>query len=53
VLDVVSHQEFDYAVEFRHRSWLDESKKEIDAETLEDLRERNVSNVLIDGSGFR
>ena len=23
VLDAVSHQEFDYAVEFRHNSWLD------------------------------
>ena len=52
VLDAVSHQEFDYAVEFRHRSWLDESKKEIDAATLEALRERNVANVLIDGPGL-
>jgi uncharacterized protein YecE (DUF72 family) len=23
LLDAVSHQEFDYAVEFRHNSWLD------------------------------
>jgi uncharacterized protein YecE (DUF72 family) len=34
VLDAVSHQEFDYAMEFRHNSWLDESRKEIDAEAL-------------------
>jgi uncharacterized protein YecE (DUF72 family) len=27
VLDAVSHQEFDYAVEFRHNSWLDDSRK--------------------------
>ena len=52
VLDAISHQEFDYAVEFRHRSWLDETKKEIDAETLDVLRERNVANVLIDGPGL-
>jgi uncharacterized protein YecE (DUF72 family) len=52
VLDAISHQEFDYAVEFRHRSWLDETKKEINAETLEILRERNVANVLIDGPGL-
>ena len=28
VLDAVSHQEFDYAMEFMHNSWLDESRKE-------------------------
>jgi uncharacterized protein YecE (DUF72 family) len=52
VLDAVSHQDFDYAVEFRHRSWLGESKKEIDPATLEALRDRNVANVLIDGPGL-
>jgi uncharacterized protein YecE (DUF72 family) len=52
VLDAVSHQKFDYAVEFRHRSWLDETKREIDPRVLEALRERNVANVLIDGPGL-
>ncbi len=52
VLDAVSHDEYNYAVEFRQRSWLDEGKKEIDPETLEVLRERNVANVLIDGPGL-
>ena len=52
VIDAVSHQEFDYALEFRHKSWLDETKKEIDPEVLEALRERNVANVLIGGPGL-
>lgn len=52
VLDAVSHQEFDYAVEFRHNSWLNENRKDIDATALEVLRERNVANVLIDGPGL-
>ena len=52
VFDAVSHDKYDYAVEFRHRSWLDESRKEIDAAALEILRERNVANVLIDGPGL-
>jgi uncharacterized protein YecE (DUF72 family) len=39
-------------LEFRHRSWLDESKNEMDAATKEVLRERNVANVLIDGPGL-
>jgi uncharacterized protein YecE (DUF72 family) len=52
ILDVVSYQDFNYAVEFRHNSWLDESKKEMNAATLDALRERNVANVLIDGPGL-
>jgi uncharacterized protein YecE (DUF72 family) len=52
VLDAVSHQDFNYAVEFRHNSWLGDSRREIDAAALEALRERNVANVLIDGPGL-
>ena len=52
VLDAVSHEKYNYAVEFRHRSWLDESRTEIDPATLAALRERNVANVLIDGPGL-
>jgi uncharacterized protein YecE (DUF72 family) len=52
VLDSVSHQDFSYAVEFRHRSWLDEKVKEMDPAVLELLRERNIANVLIDGPGL-
>jgi uncharacterized protein YecE (DUF72 family) len=43
VLDAVSHEKYNYAVEFRHRSWLDESRREIDLAALEALRERNVA----------
>ena len=50
-MDAINTHEHNYAIEFRHRSWLDESKKEIDPETLEILRERNVANVLLDGPG--
>jgi uncharacterized protein YecE (DUF72 family) len=52
VLDAVSHKEYNYAVEFRHSTWLDESRKEIDTATMEALRVRNVANVLIDGPGL-
>jgi len=52
VLDAVSHEKYNYVVEFRHRSWLDERRKEIVPEILEALRERNVANVLIDGPGL-
>jgi hypothetical protein len=37
VLDAFSTWEYDYAVEFRHRSWLDGGKKEIDASVLNAL----------------
>jgi uncharacterized protein YecE (DUF72 family) len=52
VLDVLSYERYNYAVEFRHTSWLGEEKKEIDPATLEALKERNVANVLIDGPGL-
>ncbi|NPV63682.1 MAG: DUF72 domain-containing protein [Methanotrichaceae archaeon] len=51
VLDSVSVDKHNYAVEFRHRSWLDESRKGIDPSVLDALEERNVANVLIDGPG--
>ncbi|HII06354.1 MAG TPA: DUF72 domain-containing protein [Methanotrichaceae archaeon] len=51
LLDAVSPGEYNYAVEFRHRSWLDEGKKEIDPVALDVLKERNAANVLIDGPG--
>jgi uncharacterized protein YecE (DUF72 family) len=52
VLDAMDHGAHDYAVEFRHRSWLDEGGREVAPEALEVLRERNVANVLVDGPGF-
>ena len=51
VLDALAYRGYDLAVEFRHRSWMDDGKKEIDPEASEVLRERNVANVLIDGPG--
>ncbi|MDD1751923.1 MAG: DUF72 domain-containing protein [Methanotrichaceae archaeon] len=52
VLDAISHEKYDYAVELRHRSWLAENEKEIESDIQEVLRERNVANVMIDGPGL-
>ena len=52
VLDALSFEKHDYAVEFRHRSWLDERGQEIDPAARQALQERNVANVLIDGPGL-
>jgi uncharacterized protein YecE (DUF72 family) len=52
LMDAVSTDEYNYAVEFRHKSWLDESRRELNPEVQEALRERNVANVLIDGPGL-
>jgi len=51
-LDSLSHENFDYAVEFRHISWLGEDNKEVDSTALEILKERNIANVLVDGPGL-
>jgi uncharacterized protein YecE (DUF72 family) len=49
LLDAFSADKCDYAVEFRHQSWLGRKQKELDPEVLEVLRAKNVANVLIDG----
>ena len=41
-----------YAVEFRHRSWLNEKGNEIASDVIEVLQEFKVANVIIDGPGF-
>lgn len=51
LLDSISCDRYPYAVEFRHRSWLDEDGKEVSQAVLDMLREHNVANVLIDGPG--
>jgi uncharacterized protein YecE (DUF72 family) len=43
---------FDYAVEFRHRSWLNERGNELASDALETLQEFRVANVIVDGPGF-
>ena len=52
VIDAVSCQEYDYAVEFRHSSWLEMSRKGIDPAVLDVLRDRNVASVFVDGPGL-
>ena len=52
VLDAVSHEKHNYAVEFRHKSWLDESGNELDPAALKILSDRNIAHVLIDGPGI-
>ncbi|KUK44340.1 MAG: Uncharacterized protein XD72_1259 [Methanothrix harundinacea] len=51
VLDSLAQKEYDLVVEFRHRSWLDESSDDLDPATLDVLKEGNIANVLIDGPG--
>ncbi len=43
---------FNYCVEFRHRSWLNERGNEITPDALEVLQEFSVANVIVDGPGF-
>ncbi|VVB71910.1 Uncharacterised protein [uncultured archaeon] len=51
VLDGLSCNEHEYAVEFRHRSWLEEGGNGVAGAALQILEERNVANVLVDGPG--
>lgn len=43
---------YDYAVEFRHRSWLNEKGNELVSDAVEVLQEFKVANTIVDGPGF-
>ncbi len=43
---------YDYAVEFRHRSWLNEKGNELSPDAVEVLQEFKVANTIVDGPGF-
>ncbi len=49
LLDTNAHS---YAVEFRHRSWLNEKGNEVTTDALEVLQEFGVANTIVDGPGF-
>ncbi|MBI0583414.1 MAG: DUF72 domain-containing protein [Methanomassiliicoccus sp.] len=50
-LSMLDTEKYHYAVEFRHRSWLDDPGG-LDHRTFEILSSRNVANVMVDGPGF-
>ncbi len=48
----ISCLKYRYAVEFRHRSWLNPSGDELDPKVLALLQDNNVAHVITDGPGF-
>lgn len=52
LLQILGTDSYDYAVEFRHRSWLNERGNELAADVLETLQEFGVANAIVDGPGF-
>lgn len=52
LLQILNTDTYDYAVEFRHRSWLNERGNELSADVLETLQEFKVANAIVDGPGF-
>ena len=51
LLQILNTDVYDYAVEFRHRSWLNERGNELAADVLEVLQEFKVANAM-DDAGF-
>lgn len=52
LFDMLDTDSYDYAVEFRHRSWLNERGNDLTADVLETLQEFGVANAIVDGPGF-
>lgn len=52
LFEIVNHEEYSYATEFRHRTWLNEAGTDLKADVLDLLREFKITNVIVDGPGF-
>ena len=52
VLEGLDTDKYRYVVEFRHRTWLDDSRKEINPGALDILRGRKAAVCILDGPGF-
>lgn len=52
LLERLSVDTFQYAVEFRHASWLIEKHNELRPDALELLQAFKIANVILDGPGF-
>jgi len=52
VFEMVAHDKYSYATEFRHRSWLNDTGTDLKSDILDLLREFKVANVMVDGPDF-
>ena len=52
LFQMLETDKYDYAVEFRHRSWLNEKGNELVSDAVEVLQEFKVANTIVDGPGF-
>ncbi|MGQ9583503.1 MAG: DUF72 domain-containing protein, partial [Thermoplasmatota archaeon] len=52
LLDSLEVDRYRYVVEFRHRSWLDASRRALDPEALALLREKRAALCILDSPGF-
>jgi uncharacterized protein YecE (DUF72 family) len=52
LLSSVACDRYRYAIEFRHRSWIDDSGSRVVGEVIDLLKKFNVALVVVDGPGF-
>jgi uncharacterized protein YecE (DUF72 family) len=52
LFEILNTDQFDYAVEYRHSSWLNQSRDDIDPETIKLMKKFNIATCQLDGPGF-
>jgi uncharacterized protein YecE (DUF72 family) len=52
LFEIINSSEYDYSVEFRHSSWLNLNRDDLSEDTLELLKDHNISVCKLDGPGF-
>jgi uncharacterized protein YecE (DUF72 family) len=52
LFEILECNKYNYAVEFRHNSWLNAARNDLAEDALELLNEFNIANCQLDGPGF-
>lgn len=52
LFELLNTNDYDYSVEFRHSSWLNSSRTDLQDDTIELLCTYNIANCQLDGPGF-
>jgi uncharacterized protein YecE (DUF72 family) len=52
VFELLNTDNYEYVAEFRHSSWLNSNRDDLEKDTIDLLHEFNIANCQLDGPGF-
>ncbi len=52
VFELINTENYNYAIEFRHSSWLNPRRDDLESDTINLLKDFNIATCQLDGPGF-